>query len=80
VASNILLFHLQRHSDHHYHASRRYQSLRHFDDAPQLPSGYVGMLLLADVPILWHKVIDPKTLALVDGDLSKLNVDPSILD
>ena len=80
VASNILLFHLQRHSDHHYHAARRYQSLRHFDDAPQLPSGYVGMLLLADVPILWHKVIDPKTLALVDGDLSKLNVDPSILD
>ena len=78
VASNILLFHLERHSDHHYHASRRYQALRHFDDAPQLPSGYFGMFLLAYVPFLWRKVIDPKTLALVDGDLGKLNVDPAV--
>ncbi|MCZ6761776.1 MAG: alkane 1-monooxygenase, partial [Gammaproteobacteria bacterium] len=65
-------------SDHHYHASRRYQSLRHFDDAPQLPSGYFGMFLLAYVPFLWRRVIDPRTLALVDGDLGKLNVDPAV--
>ncbi len=79
VASNILLFHLERHSDHHYHATRRYQSLRHFDDAPQLPSGYVGMFLLAYVPFFWRKVMDPRTLALVGGDLGKLNVDPKLL-
>jgi 16S rRNA C1402 (ribose-2'-O) methylase RsmI len=48
--SNLMLFHLQRHSDHHAHAERRYQSLRHFDEAPQLPAGYMGMLLLAELP------------------------------
>jgi len=79
VASNILLFHLERHSDHHFHATRRYQALRHFDDAPQLPSGYVGMFLIAYVPFWWRKVVDPKVLALVDGDLSKLNVDSSMM-
>ena len=36
VASNVLLYHLQRHSDHHANPLRRYQSLRHFDEAPQL--------------------------------------------
>lgn len=73
TASNLLLFHLQRHSDHHAWAARHYQSLRHFDDVPQLPSGYFGMFLLAYVPPLWRKVMDPKVLALVDGDLARVN-------
>ncbi len=73
VASNILLFHLERHSDHHHQATRRYQSLRHLDDAPQLPSGYVGMFLVAYLPWLWHKIMDPKVLALADGDMSRIN-------
>ncbi len=46
VASNLVLYHLERHSDHHANPTRRYQSLRHFDDAPQLPSGYA----LDDLP------------------------------
>ena len=33
VASNVFLYHLQRHSDHHAHPTRRYQALRHFEDA-----------------------------------------------
>jgi alkane 1-monooxygenase len=76
--SNLVLFHLERHSDHHAHPLRRYQSLRHFDDLPTLPSGYFGSYLLAWVPWLWYRVMDPKLLALphVDGDLRKINLDP----
>ena len=73
VASNLVTFHLERHSDHHAWAARHYQSLRHFDDVPQLPSGYFGMFLLSYVPPLWRKVMDPRVLALVDGDLSRIN-------
>ena len=67
VASNVALFNLQRHSDHHANAVRRYQSLRHFEDAPQLPWGYPAMILLAYVPPLWRRVMDRKVLALGGG-------------
>jgi alkane 1-monooxygenase len=73
LASNLVLFHLQRHSDHHAWPTRHYQSLRDFDDLPQLPSGYFGMFLLAYVPPLWRRVMDPRVLALVDGDRSRVN-------
>lgn len=71
--SNLLLMHLQRHSDHHAYPARHYQSLRHFDEAPQLPNGYFGMFLIAYVPPLWRKVMDKRVLAQVDGDLSRIN-------
>ncbi|MCB1153141.1 MAG: alkane 1-monooxygenase [Deltaproteobacteria bacterium] len=58
--TNLFLFHLQRHSDHHANAGRRYQVLRHFEHSPQLPTGYAGMVLLALVPPLWFKVMNPK--------------------
>ena len=73
IASNLVTFHLERHSDHHAFAARHYQSLRHFDDVPQLPSGYFGMFLLSYLPPLWRRVMDPKVLALVNGDLSRVN-------
>ncbi len=78
LVTNLATFHLQRHSDHHAHPSRRYQSLRHFPDLPQLPSGYFGMFPLAYLPPLWFRVMDPRLLALpqVQGDLSRVNVDP----
>ncbi|MCR9258749.1 MAG: alkane 1-monooxygenase [Pseudomonadaceae bacterium] len=78
IYSNLLLFHLQRHSDHHANPTRRYQSLRHFEDLPSLPSGYYGMYLLAYVPSLWFKYMDAKLLQLphVKGDLNKINIDP----
>lgn len=76
--SNLVLFHLERHSDHHAHPLRRYQSLRHFDDAPQLPNGYFGAYLLAYVPWAWFKVMDRRLLALphVDGDMARVNLCP----
>jgi alkane 1-monooxygenase len=71
------LFHLQRHSDHHAYPLRRYQSLRHFEDLPQLPSGYFGMFPLSYVPALWFRVMDPRLLALphVNGNLARVNID-----
>jgi alkane 1-monooxygenase len=78
IFSNILLFHLERHSDHHANPTRRYQSLRNFDGIPELPNGYYGMYLLAYVPWLWYKVMDKRVLELphISGDLAKVNIDP----
>jgi len=77
VLSNWILFHLQRHADHHAHASRRYQALRHFEDAPQLPSGYSGMFLVAYVPALWFAVMNPRLLNAVGRDPNRINFDPA---
>ncbi len=76
VASNVLLYHLQRHSDHHANPVRRYQALRHVNDAPQLPTGYAGMILLAAVPPLWRRVMDPRLLAHYGGDVARANIAP----
>lgn len=57
--SNLLLFQLQRHSDHHETPRRRYQSLLHHDDSPQLPGGYGAMFVLALVPPLWFRIVHP---------------------
>ena len=78
VLSNLVLFHLERHSDHHAHPLRRYQSLRHFPDLPQLPNGYFGMYVVAYLPWLWFHIMDPRLMALphIDGDLDKVNIDP----
>jgi len=77
--SNLVLFHLERHSDHHTHPLRRYQSLRHFDNLPRLPNGYFGMYVLAYIPWLWFKVMDKRLMALphVAGDIEKVNIDPA---
>lgn len=58
--SNLMLFQLQRHSDHHAFASRPYQVLRHFDESPQLPFGYPVMILMSTVPPLWFWVMDKR--------------------
>jgi len=78
IASNLLLFQLERHSDHHANPSRRYQSLRSFPDLPTLPTGYFGMFLVALIPPLWYTVMDRRVLALphVQGDFSRINVEP----
>jgi alkane 1-monooxygenase len=54
----LMLFELTRHSDHHYMASRKYQILRHFDQSPQMPTGYPGMMVLSLFPPLWFKVMN----------------------
>jgi alkane 1-monooxygenase len=57
LLGRLTLFELSRHSDHHYLASRKYQILRHMEEAPQMPTGYPGMILLALFPPIWFKVM-----------------------
>ncbi|PTQ89154.1 alkane 1-monooxygenase [Agitococcus lubricus] len=76
IVTNLFLYQLQRHSDHHAHPSRSFQALRHFENAPQLPGGYASMLLPAYVPALWYKLMDERVINHYKGDLSKINMDP----
>src|SRR3954454_16369332 len=76
IATNVLLYHLQRHSDHHANPTRRYQTLRDFEESPVLPTGYAGMIVLALLPPIWRRVMDPRVLAHFDGDLTLANIQP----
>ena len=76
VFSNWAVFHLQRHSDHHAHPLRRYQSLRDFPALPRLPSGYFGMFLVAYVPRWWYHVMDKRLMAVAGRNAAGLNIDP----
>ena len=76
VATNVLLYHLQRHSDHHANPTRRYQTLRDLPEAPALPTGYAGMILLALVPPAWRRVMDPRVAAHLDDDMARANIHP----
>lgn len=60
LLSNFFLFQLQRHSDHHANAIKRYQILRHYDESPQLPAGYPTMIMIAMVPPLWFKMMNQR--------------------
>jgi len=77
IFSNWVLFHLQRHSDHHANATRSYQSLRHFSDLPSFPNGYFGMFPAAYIPWLWYQIMDKRLVEVTGGDLSKINMLPS---
>jgi len=76
LVTNLFLYHLQRHSDHHANPTRRYQILRSIDDAPNLPSGYASMISLTYFPPLWRKVMDHRVLEHYGGDITRVNVDP----
>ena len=54
------LFELTRHSDHHYEPSKHYQILNSMQGALQLPAGYPAMMLLALLPPVWFKVMNPR--------------------
>ena len=58
-----LLFNLPRHADHHAFAHRPYDQLRPWTDAPELPYGYPTMVLIALVPPLWRRIMDPRVAA-----------------
>lgn len=76
LVTNLILYQLQRHSDHHANPTRKYQALRHFEEAPQLPSGYASMVTLAYFPPLWRMVMDPRVVRHYNGDLSQANLQP----
>ncbi|HMP98997.1 MAG TPA: alkane 1-monooxygenase [Cyclobacteriaceae bacterium] len=60
MISNFFLFQLQRHSDHHAYAHKRYQVLKHYDESPQLPFGYSTMILIALLPPLWFALMNKR--------------------
>jgi alkane 1-monooxygenase len=60
VLGRLMLFELSRHSDHHYQASRKYQVLRHHENAPQMPTGYPGMMILSLLPLAWFYVMNKR--------------------
>lgn len=80
MVTSLSLYQLQRHADHHPYPTRRFQALRHFDESPQLPSGYASMLLLAYFPPPWFRQIDLLVAAHHEGDLTRANVLPSLRD
>lgn len=66
-ASRVVLLNLPRHADHHAHASRPWTTLRPLDGAPTTPHGYPALFLLALVPPLWFRVMDPRVDAAQAG-------------
>ncbi|MCL8252714.1 alkane 1-monooxygenase [Aeromicrobium fastidiosum] len=80
IGTNVLLYHLQRHSDHHANPTRRYQALRDFKEAPVLPTGYAGMIVLTWVPQVWRRVMDHRVIDHYDGDLTRTNLHPRMAD
>ena len=76
IVTNLVLYQLQRHSDHHAYPTRSYQALRHFDNTPQLPSGYASMLLPAYIPSLWFRIMDKRVYDHYQGNLDKANISP----
>ncbi|WP_322034448.1 alkane 1-monooxygenase [Burkholderia sp. BCC1970] len=78
VVTNLFLYQLQRHADHHANPTRSYQALRHFDDSPQLPAGYATMILFAYVPPLWYRMMNPRVVAHYGGNMAQSNIKPSI--
>jgi alkane 1-monooxygenase len=80
VVTNLFLYHLQRHSDHHANPTRRYQTLRSMHGAPNLPSGYASMIALTYVPAVWRKVMDHRVLEHYGGDITRVNLHPRVRD
>jgi alkane 1-monooxygenase len=62
-ATNAVVANLQRHSDHHMHAWKPYETLEPLP-GPQLPTGYAGCLFLASVPPLWFRAMHPRLRSL----------------
>lgn len=60
VVGRLILFELSRHSDHHYKSNKKYQTLQSIDAAPQMPTGYPGMMVLSLVVPAWFLIMNPR--------------------
>ena len=76
LVTNLFLYHLQRHSDHHANPTRRYQTLRSMAESPNLPSGYASLIGLTYFPPLWRRLMDHRVLAHYGGDITRVNIAP----
>jgi alkane 1-monooxygenase len=75
--SNLFSLHLQRHSDHHANPARPYQLLRDINTAPDMPTGYPTMMMLAMFPPLWFFVMDRRVVRWADNDMTRVNMHSS---
>jgi alkane 1-monooxygenase len=63
LLGRLILFELSRHSDHHYKSHKKYQTLESIDHAPQMPTGYPGMMVLSLFCPLWFWVMNRRVRA-----------------
>ena len=78
IMGNVFLYQLQRHSDHHANPTRRFQALRHYENSPQLPAGYAGLLLAAYLPPVWFWWMNKRVVAHYGGDVTRANIHPRL--
>lgn len=67
--AEAILFNLPRHAHHHLAPGEQGHALRRIPEAPQMPTGYAGMVLLAAIPWAWFRVMQPR-LKQVRGEYS----------
>lgn len=60
VVSRYFLIDLSRHSDHHFHAAKPFNTLLTHENSPVLPGGYASMFLPALLPPLWFSLVDKR--------------------
>jgi alkane 1-monooxygenase len=60
VVSRYFLIDLSRHSDHHFHAAKPFNTLVSYENSPVLPGGYASMFLPALFPPLWFSLVDKR--------------------
>lgn len=60
LVGRLMLFELSRHSDHHANPVKKYQVLESYDESPQMPTGYPGMMILSMIPPLWFSVMNKR--------------------
>lgn len=63
LISNTLHYNLGRHADHHLAGGKPFWDLELKAGAPVLPFGYPTAALVALIPPLWHRMIDPLLVA-----------------
>ena len=73
LVSNLFLYQLQRHSDHHANPRLRYPSLRIAPPRRKLPAGYAAMIVCACGPPLWRAVMDHRVLHYYQHDSSRIH-------
>lgn len=74
--SNWLLFNLGRHFDHHVATDPYLRPSQRAAGSPELPAGYWTMFLMALVPPLWRRVMDPRVEAVRHRRLARYGATP----
>tara|TARA_Y100001970_G_scaffold155575_1_gene190465 strand:+ start:1844 stop:2980 length:1137 start_codon:yes stop_codon:yes gene_type:complete len=73
LMSNIMLYNLSRHSHHHEKAYLEFWELEPYDDAPEMPYGYLSMIYIALLlPWYYHRIM---AIKLIDWDRRYANDD-----